>query len=130
MKTIGQFINESTKESNFTLILEDHKFDTNPGEDFDENWVKITQDDRIYNFVKSKFPQYNGKRESGIMDIYKYNDYYIAYIHGGENGPGEWKDYMEWMKNLFSNFDDAWLLDLENDVPDDVWTLRLGFRIK
>lgn len=130
IKTFEQFVNENC----ISLILEDHKFDSNPGEDFGENWVKLPEDDRIYNFVKSKFPQYNGKREAGIMGIYKNDDngslYYIAYIHGGENGPGEWKDYMEWMKNLFANFNDAWLLDLDNDVPDDVWTMRLAFREK
>lgn len=96
----------------------------------DKSWIRITEDDRVYKFVKSKLPQYDGKREVSIIDIYKCDNYYIAYLNGGENGSGDWKDYLEWIWKFFSNFDDVWLLDLINDAPDDVWTLRFGFRIK
>lgn len=117
---------------NPNLILEDHRWDNNPGEDFGENWIKLDQNDRIYNFLKSKLPNKIGKRDVGIMYIYKVDndDRYVAYIHGGENGTGEWKDYMEYLKRLFTNINDSWLLDLENDCADDVWTLRLAFSEK
>lgn len=144
IKTFEEFINENYAP-NLTLILENHKFDSNPGEDFGENWEKLDKNDKIYKYVNSKLPKYDGTRSDslkpGIMDVYKVPEqhsdsnekidcHYVAYIHGGENGTGNWENYFDYLKNLFSNFEDAWLMDLENDIPDDVWTLRLVFREK
>ena len=55
--------------------------------------------------------------------------WYSAKIYGGVNGNGTWSSYLEDIKKLFSSIvQDVWLIDIENDVPDDVWTLRIGFR--
>ena len=50
--------------------------------------------------------------------IFNAGDHYIAYIYGGENGPGNWKDYSKWLSELFANLDEAIVIDLTNDCPD------------
>ena len=114
--------------------LDAHMFDEDPGVDFDEHWEKVEKDDISYEYLSSRLPRQKfssgENRQPAITDIFKANDHYIAYIYGGEHGPGNWKNYSEFLKDLFANLDDAWVIDLSNDCADDVWTLRLGFDIK
>ena len=114
--------------------LDAHMFDEDPGVDFGEHWEKVEKDDTSYEYLSSRLPRqkFNSgeNRQPAITDIFKANDHYIAYIYGGENGPGNWKNYSEFLKDLFANLDNAWVIDLNNDCADDVWTLRLGFDIK
>lgn len=143
VKNFEDFINENYIPNDMNLILEDHKFDENPGQDFGEKWEKLDQNDEVYRYIKSKLPNYSGTHSDspkpGIYSLFKvpehYNGaeeetgcHYVLQLHGGENGTGKWEDYMEYIKNLFQNVDDAWLLDLVNDAADDVWDLRLCFR--
>lgn len=133
IKTFEEFIKEQYNPNTLDLILEEYEFSEDPGKDFGEHWEKLTPQDKIYKYIEDRLPKYDGKREPGIMDVYKCGDedvHYVAYIHGGENGPGSWVDYCEYIKNIFSNVTDSWLLDLVNDCADDVWTMRLGFREK
>lgn len=144
IKKFNQFIKENYIP-NLTLIVEDHKFDKNPGLDFGEEWEALDKNDEVYRYIKSKLPNYEGtqsdSKKPSIYNLYKvpeHNDgaeeetgcHYVLHIYGGENGPGNWKIYADYIKNIFSNVDDAWLLDLVNDAADDVWDLRLCFRKK
>ena len=85
----------------------------------------------LLNFnISDRLPIYKGNRPPVVDSVFNAGDHYIAYIYGGENGPGNWKDYSNWLSELFSNLDGAILIDLTNDCPDDVWTLRISFNIK
>ena len=106
-------------------------FDEDPGVDFDEHWTKVGEEDEGYIYIINKLPEYRGDRKPGIMDVFKTEKgYYVAYIHGGENGPGNWVDYSKYLNDLFISVPGSWIIDLINDCPDDVWTLRLGYDIK
>lgn len=108
-----------------------HMFDDDPGVDFSEHWEKLTKEDEGYVYIQERLPEYKGERKPGIMDVYRADaGYYIAYIHGGDNGPGSWADYTEYLNELFRSVPGSWAIDLVNDCPDDVWTLRLGYEIK
>lgn len=56
--------------------------------------------------------------------------YYIATIFGGDNGPANWPKYLNQFKKLVNGlkkkFKMIWVIDLENDCLDDVYTLRIG----
>lgn len=109
----------------------DHMFDDDPGIDFDEHWEKLPKEDEGYVYIQERLPEYKGDRKPGIMDVFKAEGgYYIAYIHGGDNGPGSWVYYTEYLNELMKSVPDSWVIDLVNDCPDDVWTLRLGYEIK
>jgi hypothetical protein len=62
------------------------------------------------------------------------NSYYIIKLHGGLNGSGNWRNYLKDIQGIISHFDKlnpdhtrgAYIIKLDVDVPDDVWTLYLG----
>jgi len=68
--------------------------------------------------------------ESG--EDYEVPEYYIITLFGGLNGRGEILFYMEdvekLLKKLMIRGNSVWLIDWINDCPDDVFTLRIGFR--
>lgn len=49
---------------------------------------------------------------------------------GGLNGNGQWIDYFNGLSNVFENLKnnryDAWLLNIDNDVIDDVFYVTIG----
>ena len=82
---------------------------------------------KVRNFIKSK----NKISLDSVTKVIQMDDsvWYSAKIYGGVNGNGAWSSYLEDIKKLFTSIvQDVWLIDIENDVPDDVWTLRIGFR--
>ena len=133
MKTLLEY-NDFITFKSYIKESSDHMFDDDPGVDFDERWEKLDNEDEAYKYLESKLPEYKGDRKPGIMDIYKSESesgpYYIAYLHGGENGPGSWVEYCEYLTDLFTSVPGSWVIDLINDCADDVWTLRLGYEIK
>ena len=62
------------------------------------------------------------------------NSYYIIKLHGGLNGSGNWRNYLKDIQSIISHFDKlnpthtrgAYIIKLDVDVPDDVWTLYIG----
>ena len=52
-------------------------------------------------------------------------DHAIITIYGGFNGNGDWITYLNQITTIIQALD-AWVIDLINDCPDDVWTLRIG----
>lgn len=52
-------------------------------------------------------------------------DHVIITIYGGFNGKNDWPLYLLQITRIVQTLD-AWVIDLINDCPDDVWTLRIG----
>lgn len=52
-------------------------------------------------------------------------DHAIITIYGGFNGNGNWITYLTQIAIIIQALN-AWVIDLTNDCPDDVWTLRIG----
>ena len=111
--------------------LDEHMWDDDPGVDFDEHWVKSEKGSPEFQYIVDKIPVYKGNRPPVVANVFNAGDHYVAYIYGGENGSGNWKDYSEFLTALFANLDErSLLIDLTNDCPDDVWTLRITFYIE
>lgn len=56
--------------------------------------------------------------------------HYIATIYGGLNGCGSWDLYIRQIGMIIDSLQGSWVIDLNNDCLDDLWTLRLGFRLE
>jgi hypothetical protein len=127
MRTIKRFIYESLlKEAlrDFTTELNGDQKECHVLENDDPIVLELNE---IIKNLKSK----NKISLDSVTKVIQMDDsvWYSAKIYGGVNGNGMWQSYLEDIKNLFTSIvQDVWLIDIENDVPDDVWTLRIGFR--
>jgi len=135
MKNIFEFKEYKDFKKYIKESLDKHMFDDDPGVDFDEHWEKVSKEDPAYKYITERIPRQKlnnsgENRQPTVSDVFKADDHYIAYIYGGENGPGNWKNYSNFLSDLFQNLNQAWMIDLSNDCADDVWTLRMGFDIK
>lgn len=127
MRTIKRFIYESLLRE----ALKDFSTELNADQKechFLENDDPIVLElNEIIKNLKSK----NNISLDSVTKVIQMDDsvWYSAKIYGGVNGNGMWQSYLEDIKKLFTSIvQDVWLIDIENDVPDDVWTLRIGFR--
>lgn len=127
MRTIKRFIYESLLRE----ALKDFSTELNADQKechFLENDDPIVLElNEIIKNIKSK----NNISLDSVTKVIQMDDsvWYSAKIYGGVNGNGMWQSYLEDIKKLFTSIvQDVWLIDIENDVPDDVWTLRIGFR--
>lgn len=63
-----------------------------------------------------------------VNDIHK--DFTVTKIYGGKNGTGVWSDYLLKLRDICKAFEinnyRCWIIDLDIDVVDDVWTCYLG----
>lgn len=127
MRTITRFIYESLlKEAlkDFTTELNGDQKECHVLENDDPIVLELNE---IIKNLKSK----NKISLDSVTKVIQMDDsvWYSAKIYGGVNGNGMWQSYLEDIKKLFTSIvQDVWLIDIENDVPDDVWTLRIGFR--
>ena len=127
MRTIKRFIYESLlKEAlkDFTTELNGDQKECHMLENDDPIVLELNE---IIKNLKST----NKISLDSVTKVIQMDDsvWYSAKIYGGVNGNGTWSSYLEDIKKLFSSIvQDVWLIDIENDVPDDVWTLRIGFR--
>ncbi len=55
--------------------------------------------------------------------------HYIATIYGGFNGSGSWDLYIRQIGMIIDSLSGSWVIEVINDCLDDLWTLRLGFRL-
>ena len=60
--------------------------------------------------------------------------HYVIVLFGGLNGSGNWKDYIDTFAKVFDALDEkckrCWLIELQNDCADDVYTAYIGLDIK
>ena len=93
----------------------------------------LKEDDPVAIEIKTLIQKLNSTNKISLDKVTEVllNDgsvWYEARIYGGLNGNGNWVDYLVDIENIFKKLKDSWLIDIDNDAPDDVWVLRLGFR--
>ena len=54
--------------------------------------------------------------------------HYVAKFYGGLNGDGKWIDYIQDIQKILKGEKDSYIIKLDVDVPDDVWTLYIGLQ--
>lgn len=126
MASIKRFIYESSLKD----ILSNFKCNV----DWDQKECNVLkEDDPVAIEIKTLIQKLNSTNKISLDKVTEVllNDgsvWYEAKIYGGLNGNGNWVDYLVDIENIFKNLKDSWLINIDNDVPDDVWVLRLGFR--
>lgn len=101
--------------------------------EFDEKWKKLPLDDEAFKMIdkackQSKYASLGPLEVCEVED----DDYYVAHLCGGKNGPGEWPKYMEDITRVVNALDVKkwWMIDTKNDCLDDIFYIRLAFRMK
>ena len=97
-------------------------------ESFGEKWVstKELHKSGLVKQIEEKAKNSNLK----VVDVFKVNDdHYVVKIYGGLNGSGDWSNYLEDIKKSIIDFTPSYVIKLDVDVPDDVWTLYVGIKI-
>jgi hypothetical protein len=120
-------------ESQIKNIVDKEKYIEN---DYNEKWERQDINSDIFKTIKSKL-DFDNNSNLGLADVAKVvggectepgdTPNYIAFIRGGLNGSGDWKDYLTDMITIIKKINGSYIIDLDVDVPDDVWTLKLGF---
>ena len=65
----------------------------------------------------------------GYLNFSIRNTRILITVYGGNNGKPDWESYFDQMKTIIGEFKDSWLVKLDNDCPDDVWHLKIGWPI-
>lgn len=84
--------------------------------------------EKLTDFIKNKLDTLNLKHIK-VDHIQVKDDHVVITIYGGENGPGRWQNYLGQIDIIVRAFDGSWVVDIQNDCPDDLWALRLGWRM-
>ena len=78
-----------------------------------------------------------GREEGDLIKEGIYIDKYdtiIIMLNGGRNGDGRWVDYLNGLATILENIeklpevDEAYIVDIIDDCPDDVFNLRIAIR--
>lgn len=129
MKSLIQIIIEDRILSSLrSMINEDKDPLQDKYEKYGEKWVKT---DELNKKLDSLTSIKNSKETSNlaVMDVFLVDsDYYVIKLKGGLNGPGEWESYLKDMRAVVKELGNCYVIDVEVDVPDDVWVLYLGLR--
>jgi hypothetical protein len=98
----------------------------NKYEKYGEKWTKTDElDKKLDSLVSIK----NTKETSNmaVMDVFLVDsDHYVIKLNGGLNGSGNWESYLKDMQVVIKELGDCYVIDIEVDVPDDVWVLYIG----
>jgi hypothetical protein len=142
------------KNGTLSLINEswDPKYDDQPVNQWGEKWERL-QGTYLNSVIESIMkdiqidPTEDGPKMERLSlgSLHMCEDgHLIVTIYGGANGGGfrgmesNWPYYMSLIRKFLGkllNYDngnmikDVWLIDLDNDCCDDVWTLRLGIEL-
>ena len=117
-------------ESQMRYIKENVNKDKYIENDFNEKWVRMDTNSDIYKTIKSKV-NFDNKSKLELKDVAqveKSNPHYIAIIYGGLNGGGKWIQYLSDIAKIIKNIPNSYIIDLDVDTLDDVWTLKIGFK--
>ena len=87
---------------------------------------------KVNDCMTSIFSPYVIKDIRKVSDIIEENKefHYVVHVHGGDNGNGNWSDYLidinKLVVELENTFDSAYIISIENDCPDDVHEILFG----
>ena len=100
--------------------------------EFNEDWVKIEDEDviRQFNSCLMGTTDLSTSYVAGVPSPEENgNPHYVWGIHGGKNGNGKWIIYMLDLTNIVAKlmeiFNKVSVLSIRTDIPDDVFDVRI-----
>lgn len=128
MKDLHTLIIENYMSSNLGITVNEDEDELKKHyEKYGEKWESTHE-------LDDELKKYNTSKETSRMtlaDVYKVTSkrdeegHYVAKFYGGLNGSGKWSTYLKDIKSLIVGTK-AYIIKLDVDVPDDVWTLYIG----
>lgn len=116
-----------------------------PGADFGENWKGVPLNsplrrdiERIVTDCQLQPDEHLRQDSLSMMGLFTYDGRYIVQLTGGTNGSPDERKILAYLalvrkfckKMLDENVAERiWLIDWKNDCADDVWYVRLGFKL-
>ena len=97
-------------------------------EKYGEKWTKTDELDKKLDSLTSIK---NSKETSNlaVMGVFLVDsDHYVIKLKGGLNGSGNWESYLKDMQAVIKELGNCYVIDIEVDVPDDVWVLYIGLQ--
>lgn len=129
MKSLVQMIIEDRILSCLrSMVNEDKDLLQAKYEKYGEKWTKTDELDKKLDSLTSIK---NSKETSNmsIMDVFLVDsDHYVIKMNGGLNGSGNWESYLKDMQAVIKELGECYVIDIEVDVPDDVWVLYIGLQ--
>ncbi len=96
--------------------------------DYEEKWIPVPETSEIYKSVVKIISENTSNIKLKAICKVKEHGHYVCSVYGGLNGGGKWTNYFTDFKTIFEKLGDAWLIDIENDCLDDLWSARFCFR--
>ncbi len=128
MKSLTTYIIESYISSHLNIVINEgddalkdyyekygEKWDTT--HKLDDELKKYETDDKTSNMKLIEVFAVSSEYGEGV--------HYVAKFYGGLNGRGNWKTYLKDIQKIVTG-QKAYIINLDVDVPDDVWTLYIG----
>lgn len=96
--------------------------------EFNERWVKVDDDSFIKNVDYHIDTCFSLSYVAEVPSPDSQSRWIIG-LHGGKNGDGKWNEYLLDMISTYNKlkeiFENVTVLDIKNDVPDDVFDMRI-----
>jgi hypothetical protein len=131
MKSLATKLTESYIEKSLNIKLNEEKDPLQEYyEKFGETWKETKDMDDDLKQYETDDKTSNLKLDK-VFDVTSEHDkegHYIAKFYGGLNGSGKWRNYIQDILKIVKGIKDSYIVKLEVDVPDDVWTLYLGLQ--
>lgn len=89
-----------------------------PTHEVDDKFKKYETDDTTSNMKLVEVFKVKSKSDE--------EEYYIAKFYGGLNGSGNWRHYLQDIQSIIEGIKDSYIVKLDVDVADDVWSLYVG----
>lgn len=96
--------------------------------DYKEKWVPVSETSEIYKSVTKIISENTSDITLRAVCKVKGYGHYVCHVYGGLNGGGKWTNYFTDLKTIFEKLGHAWLIDIENDCIDDLWSARFCFK--
>lgn len=94
---------------------------------FHETWIPVPENDEAYKEAKKIISENNSGIKLRAMCSVEEGGHYVCSVYGGLNGGGKWTNYFSDLKTIFEKLRPAWLIEMENDCLDDLWSATFCF---
>lgn len=95
---------------------------------FHETWIPVPEKSETYKDTKKIISENNSGIKLRAICQVKDGEYYVCSVYGGLNGGGKWTNYLSDLKTIFEKLGYAWLIEMENDCLDDLWSATFCFK--
>ena len=96
--------------------------------------MEVVKDFKLIDEINEIVKQFDKPNNFSLEKVYfvpnDVHPHYLISLNAGRNGDGKWVDYLTNLRDMFAQlgqiFENIWLVNWQNDCPDDVSTILVG----